>query len=291
LQGHNQPCSPPHTLKEKTSPGRTQGKTQTLKSAPKVSILVGSDYRIIKHNMVKVNKELEILAKEVRKIFGYVYEKIRDKDISEKKLDSEVLTVLKNTEFSSRKTLKISFSEPKDEIYKAEAGRTPYDLLCYGEINKKEFKIFINNKFGNLFSNARNDITTYNNLIRLYLGISKQRLAEEIKIDRKLILKRVSNEEIISYGVFVVDNKKRGYNFFLLEEVRDEFYINPRNTMFQIKYSPSIGKPIEYYSFCIKLIDATIDSLEKNLNATKTEIIILGKIKETIMRIRKQWKR
>ena len=58
--------------------------------------------------MVKVNKELEILAKEVRKIFGYVYERIRDKDISEKKLDSEVLTVLKNTEFSSRKTLKIS---------------------------------------------------------------------------------------------------------------------------------------------------------------------------------------
>jgi hypothetical protein len=41
----------------------------------------------------------------------------------------------------------------------------------------------------------------------------------------------------------------------------------------------------------MKLIDATIDSLEKNLNATKTEIIILGKIKETIMRIRKQWKR
>jgi len=216
--------------------------------------------------MVKVNKDLEILAKEVRKIFGYVYERIRDKDISEKKLDSEVLTVLKNTEFLSRKTLKISFSEPKDEIYKAEAGRTPYDLLCYGEINKKEFKIFINNKFG-------------------------KRLAEEIKIDRKLILKRVSNEEIISYGVFVVDNKKRGYNFFLLEEVRDEFYINPRNTMFQIKYSPSIGKPIEYYSFCMKLIDATIDSLEKNLNATKTEIIILGQIKETIMRIRKQWKR
>lgn len=231
-----------------------------------MSILVGSDYRIIKHNMVKVNKDLEILAKEVRKIFGYVYERIRDKDISEKKLDSEVLTVLKNTEFLSRKTLKISFSEPKDEIYKAEAGRTPYDLLCYGEINKKEFKIFINNKFG-------------------------KRLAEEIKIDRKLILKRVSNEEIISYGVFVVDNKKRGYNFFLLEEVRDEFYINPRNTMFQIKYSPSIGKPIEYYSFCMKLIDATIDSLEKNLNATKTEIIILGQIKETIMRIRKQWKR
>jgi hypothetical protein len=241
--------------------------------------------------MVGVNKELEILAKQVREIFRHVYERIRDKDVSEKTLDGEVLNVLTNTEFSLEKILKISmsFSEPKDEIYKAKAGRTPYDLLCYGKINKKEFKIFINNKFGNLFSNARNDITTYNNLIRLYLGISKQRLASEIKIDSNLILKRVSNEEIISYGVFVVDNKKRGHNFFLLEEVRDEFYINPRNTMFQIKYSPSLGEPIDYYSFCMKLIDATIDSLERNLNVTKTEIIILAKIKETIMKIRKQW--
>jgi hypothetical protein len=243
--------------------------------------------------MVEVNKELGILAKQVREIFRHVYERLRDNDVSEKTLDGEVLNVLTNTEFSLEKILKISmsFSEPKDEIYKAEAGRTPYDLLCYGKINKKEFKIFINNKFGNLFSNARNDITTYNNLIRLYLGISKQRLASEIKIDRKLILKRVSNEEIISYGVFVVDNKKRGHNFFLLEEVRDEFYINPRNTMFQIKYSPSLGEPIDYYSFCMKLIDATIDSLERNLNITKTEIIILAQIKETIMKIRKQWKR
>jgi len=41
----------------------------------------------------------------------------------------------------------------------------------------------------------------------------------------------------------------------------------------------------------MKLIDATIDSLKKNVKATKTEIIILGQIKETIMRIRKQWKR
>jgi hypothetical protein len=243
--------------------------------------------------MVEVNKELGILAKQVREIFRHVYERIRDKDVSEKTLDGEVLNVLTNTEFSLEKILKISmsFSEPKDEIYKAEAGRTPYDLLCYGKINKKEFKIFINNKFGNLFSNARNDITTYNNLIRLYLGISRQRLTSKITINSELILKRVSNEEIISYGVFVVDNKKRGQNFFLLEEVRDEFYINPRNTMFQIKYTPSLGEPIDYYSFCMKLIDATIDSLERNLNITKTEIIILAQIKETIMKIRKQWKR
>ncbi len=127
--------------------------------------------------MVEVNKELEILANQIRKIFGYVYEKIRDKSISEKTLDVEVLNALKNTEFSLEKKLKILFSEPRDQIYRAESGRTPYDLLCYGEINKKEFKILINNKFGNLFSNAKNDITTYNNLIRLYTSGEKFRKA------------------------------------------------------------------------------------------------------------------
>lgn len=237
---------------------------------------------------MEVNKELEILAKKLKEIFGYVYEKIKDKDISDKTLDDEVLNILKNAEFSLEETLNISFSEPKDEIYRAKAGRTPYDLLCYGKINKKEFKIFINNKFGDLLSKRRNDITTYNNLIRLYLGISKQRLAPEITINSELILKRVSNEEIVSYGVFVVDKKRRGHNFFLLEELRDEFYINPRNTMFQIKYTPSLGEPIDYYSFCMKLIDETIDSLQKNLKITKTEIIILGQIKEIIMKIKKQ---
>jgi hypothetical protein len=238
--------------------------------------------------MLEENKELEILAKNLKEIFEYVYGRIRDKYISEKTLDDEVLNILKNTEFSLEKTLNISFSEPKDEIYKAESGRTPYDLLCYGKINKKEFKIFINNKFGNLFDKKRNDITTYNSLVRLYLGISKQRLAPEITINSELILKRVSNEEIISYGVFVVDKRRKGHNFFLLEELRDEFYINPRNNMFQIKYRPSLGEPIDYYSFCMKLIDATLNSLQKNLKITKTEIIILGQIKETIMKIRNQ---
>jgi hypothetical protein len=49
--------------------------------------------------MVEVNRELEILAKHIREIFGYVYEKIRDKNISEKTLDVEVLYVLKTQSF------------------------------------------------------------------------------------------------------------------------------------------------------------------------------------------------
>jgi len=53
--------------------------------------------------MMEINRELEILANQIREIFGYVYEKIRDKNISEKTLDVEVLNALKNTEFSLEK--------------------------------------------------------------------------------------------------------------------------------------------------------------------------------------------
>jgi hypothetical protein len=175
-----------------------------------------------------------------------------------------------------KKTIKITlkFSEPKDEIYKAEKGRTPYDILCYGKINKKNLKIFINNKFGDLYSIARNDITTYNNLIRLYLDIRQQRLKSKIPIiDKNKIYKRILGKEIISYGVFVFDRQKRGFNFFLLEEIKEKFYINPRNTMFQVKYNPQISKtPLDYYSFVIKLIDAIIGSLSKSKASIEREI-------------------
>ncbi len=58
---------------------------------------------------------------------------------------------------------------------------TPYDLLCWWEVLMgKRSKIFINNKFGDLHSSARNDITTYNNLLRLYLGITEQRLSSKV---------------------------------------------------------------------------------------------------------------
>ena len=201
-------------------------------------------------------------------------------------MDKEVIGILENYEII-KENLKLKFSEPKDEIYKAEKGRTPYDILCYGKINKKDVKIFINSKFGNLYSNTRNDITTYNNLIRLYLDIKQQRLKSEITIDRNKIYKRVIGKEIISYGVFVFDSQKRGFNFFLLEEIEEKLYINPRNTMFQVKYSPQISKtPLDYYSFIIKLIDAIIGSLSKSKASIETEILILQTIKQQIISIR-----
>ena len=79
-----------------------------------------------------------------------------------------------------------------------------------------------------------------------------------------------------------------GSNFFLLEEIKDSFYVNPRNTMFQIKYAPLLGDPLDYYAFCITLIDAILDALEKSLNATKTEIIVLSEIKGEIINIKRE---
>ena len=234
------------------------------------------------------NNELKILAKKLRGIFDRVYDKLKYRNLTDRTLDNEVLDVLKEFEISEEK-LEIKFSEPKDSIYRAEAGRTPYDLLCFGRINGKNFIIYINNKYGNLQSNTWNDITTYNNLLRLYLGISKQRLTSKITIDGDLIYKRVCGEEIVSYAVFIVDNKNRGAKFFLLEEIKDSFYVNPRNTMFQIKYAPSLSDPMDYYTFCMVLIDAIFEALEKSLNAIKTEIIVLSKIKEEMIKIKREF--
>ncbi|MEO0138838.1 MAG: hypothetical protein ABIL48_03110, partial [candidate division WOR-3 bacterium] len=107
-----------------------------------------------------------------------------------------------------------------------------------------------------------------------------------VVINRNLIYKRVSGEEIVSYGIFVVDKYKNGANFFLLEEIQDEFYVNPRNTMFQVRYNPSIGKPIDYYSFCIKLIDAILESLNKSLKAIETERLVISSLKKQLMEIK-----
>ncbi len=63
-----------------------------------------------------------------------------------------------------------ALSEPKDSIYRPQGGRTPYDLLLYGRIDGLPLTAFINNKYGRIRSGSKNDITTYNNLLRLYLG-------------------------------------------------------------------------------------------------------------------------
>jgi hypothetical protein len=215
---------------------------------------------------------------------------LKNKELTNKNLDNEVLYVLKERKYLYN-DIKITFSEPIDSIYKTEAGRTPYDLLCEGKIKDKNFSIYINNKLGNLKSNARNDVTTYNNLLRLYLDIKTQRLSEEnineIRINKKILFDRIIGNELIGYGIFVVDNENKTHNFFLLEENKEDFYVNPRNTMFQIKYNPPLGEPLDFYSFVMKLIEAIEKSLKKSICFAKTEILVLEKIKMEIMNIKK----
>lgn len=231
---------------------------------------------------------LKTLKNELAPIFKEITKKLLIKrSLTDRNLDFYVLNFLKD-KAGKANNIKISFSKPKDKIYDAEAGRTPYDFLCFGKINKIPFKIFINNKLGNIKSSARNDITTYNNLLRLYLDIKEQRLTEKIEIDKNTIYKKIAGEEIISYGVFALDKENKKYNFFLLEEINNDFYINPRNTMFQISYAPKLkNQPMDYFDFISSLIDSTIISLRKSINKAKTEIIVLRNIKSLILEIGK----
>ncbi len=210
-----------------------------------------------------MGNELKILSRKLRAIFKEVARDLKNKNVTDRNLDELVLDALKNRAVEIE-NIKINFSEPVDDIYRPEAGRTPYDLLCHGKINNKPFKIFINNKFGSLKRNNKNDVTTYNNLLRLYFGIKSQRLSEKAEINKKLVLKRLRGEEIVSYGLFVLDKDTKDFNFFLLEEIDEPFYVNPRNTMFQVRYTPKIRKePMSYYEFVRKLVKAIQKSLQK----------------------------
>lgn len=231
---------------------------------------------------MKINRYLKDLLKELKNIFSYVFNELKNKEFNEKTLDTKVLNLLKEFKIK-RKNLEINFLKPQDTIYKAEAGRSPYDILCAGIIEKRNFKIFINNKLGNLKSNTRNDTTTYNNLLRLYLNITSQRLDSKMTFDKKIIYKRISGKEIVSYGMFIIDRKKTDSNFFLLEEISGSFYVNPRNNMFQVSYNPILKDPINYYSFINLLIDSIIKSLEKSINSIKTEINVLKIIKNELI--------
>ncbi len=162
---------------------------------------------------MKESQDLKILSERLREIFMRVYNEIKHRKLTDRTLNAEVLNVLKRSEISEE-GLEIKFSEPKDSIYRAESGRTPYDLLAFGKVNGKVFTIFINNKFGNIYGSTRNDITTYNNLLRLYLGISKQRLTSKIVVDGELIYRRIAGEEIVFYAVSWWIREREGLSFF-----------------------------------------------------------------------------
>ncbi len=232
-----------------------------------------------------MGNELKILSNELRAIFKEVAGELKDKNVTDRNLDELVLNVLRNKTVE-KENIEINFSDPVDDIYRPEAGRTPYDLLCYGKVNNKPFKLFINNKFGSLKRNNKNDVTTYNNLLRLYFGIKSQRLSEKAEINRKLVAKRVRGEEIVSYALFVLDKDTKDFNFFLLEEIDEPFYVNPRNTMFQVRYNPKIRKkPMSYHDFVRKLIKAIQKSLQKVIEKAEQESSRLDSILDELSEV------
>lgn len=71
----------------------------------------------------------------------------------------------------------------------------------------------MNNKLGDLQSSARNDITIYSNLIRLYLDIQVSRLSpSKMEIDKQTLFRRIRSEEIVSYAIFAVDKFWQGWH-------------------------------------------------------------------------------
>lgn len=110
----------------------------------------------------------------------------RIQDLGDRTLDEKVLEAIHKLSLPSSHKISFRFSPPQDPKYRAEKGRAAYDILCWGKVESVPFQVFINNKFGNLKSSARNDITTYNNLIRLYLSIQVSRLSpDKIELDKK----------------------------------------------------------------------------------------------------------
>lgn len=236
-------------------------------------------------------KLLAILKKEISPLFDKTAKILsKSRSITDKNLDGRILEILIQNGLKN-KNLEIKFSAPKDDIYKTEAGRTPYDILGYGNINKIPFKIFINNKWGNIKNRNKNDITTYNNLLRLYLNINTQRLTEKIEIDKKIIYKRIVGEDIVVYGVFAIDKNTRQHRFFFLNEIDGKFYVNPRNTLFQVEYNPKLIKiPLDFYNFSLSMIDSATIALGKAINKAKTEIIVLQQIKNLMIGLEKNVK-
>lgn len=215
-------------------------------------------------------------------IFGVVKECLKERklvQISRENLDQEVYKCL---EYEKKCITKVAKSRNITTIdfVRPESSREAYDILFQGSFEGKSFEVLVNNKFGNLSSNTKNDITTYNNLLGLYLGISESRFRKDTEIREDVVEKRRKGEEIISYGVFVFDNGNDGYNFFLLEEVDEkEIYVNPRNTMVQVSYKPEKKKePNTYLEFVKIIVKKTLESLEKAKTSIEEEICFLQSV-------------
>ena len=232
--------------------------------------------------LIKLKKYLSPLFEEAASTL------LKDKDLSDRKLDAKAMELLKSKSIKTG-AVKINFSGPKDTMYNAEAGRAPYDMLIFGFIEGVPFKIFLNNKLGNIRGTTRNDTTTYNNLLRLYLDVKDQRLGENEELEQDVIAARIKGKEVVSYAIFVVDNQHNEHRLYFFEELADSFYVNPRNHMFQTKYSPTLRQePMDYSTFILRLISASDESLDKLIENAETEKKKLIQFRNEIVKYTKE---
>lgn len=229
-----------------------------------------------------MNELLLKLKSYIDPVLSNANKSLLNTEITDRTLDDKVLDILTNKKIVSD-DVEINFSEPKDTIYNSSAGRTPYDLLIYGKIDMIPFKIFLNNKWGNIKGSTKNDTTSYNNLLRLYFDVTTQRIKKDDEIDERPICDRCNKKEIRSYAIFVIDKITRDYRFFFFEELKGDFYVNPRNNYFQVKYDPELlNIPRTYPEFCNSLLEAIIISRKKLLKSTNEEMLAVSKLTEII---------
>ncbi len=93
--------------------------------------------------------------------------------VNEKNLDQLVLDFLSTCSNPISSGYTIQFHSPYDDLaYRPATGRTNHDFVCKGRYKPTHtpISVWVNNKLGNLDASRRNDVTTYNNLLRLYLN-------------------------------------------------------------------------------------------------------------------------
>ncbi len=210
--------------------------------------------------------------------------------INEKNLDAQVRNFLLPYSKPILSKYNIQFLAPYDPAYRQVTGRTHHDFVCKSVYQDRAtntatpITIWVNNKLGNLTnSKGRNDVTTYNNLLRLYLDVPYKRLLEPSLpgnvID--IIKRRLRDLEVVAYGVLVIDKSLKDFNFFLLEEVADPLYVNPRNTMLQVPYKPQVrSKPLSYREFVTNLLDAIKKAHERTLESVGSELTAIENLRQ-----------
>lgn len=213
--------------------------------------------------------------------------------VNETNLDNMVLSFLSAYPNPISPGYTIQFLQPYDLAYRPATGRTHHDFVCKGlyKPTHTTITIWVNNKLGNLAASRRNNVTTYNNLLRLYLDAPYARFHTPSLPSgaTDTIRRRLKNQEVVAYGILAIDKSLNDYSFFLLEEIEEPLYINPRNTMLQVPYRPKLRqKPRPYKDFILSLLEAIQHALQRTQKSIETELASLEKISQDIESIAKE---